>query len=125
MKRYLWMLNVALILLAVSLAGILVGQHTRVPVLAQSEGEVGDIIAIAGQNRPRDDEPLFLVDTKDQVLMAYEYQIQTNHFSLRGVRRFAWDAIQKDVMFAPIGKVKNVGPRVETIMKEIQKEASR
>ncbi|NOZ19524.1 MAG: hypothetical protein GXP25_00385 [Planctomycetes bacterium] len=124
MKRYLWMWNVGLALIAVALAGGLIVQRTQAPVLAQSSGEVSDIIAIAGQDRPRDDEPLFLIDTKNQVLMAYEYQIQTNNFALRGVRRFTWDAVDKDVLFAPIGKTKP-GPRVKDVMDLIQKEAQR
>ena len=126
MKKYVWAINVVLILIAVALGGIWVCEHARKPVLAQSSMEVGDIIAIAGQYRDRDDEPLFLMDTKNQVLLVYEYQIQTNHFSLRAVRRYEWDtAKEKDRMFAPIGTKSKVGPKVEDVQKFIAEESAK
>ena len=121
MKK-IWLLNLGLALVAVVLAAILISARTRTPVLAQSEGEVGNIIALAGQFRPRDDEPLFLVDTKNQVLLAYEYQIQTNWLSLRGVRRFEWDFLEQDMIFAKIGKERMPGPRVHEVQVLIEKE---
>ena len=123
MKKHLWVLNIGLILVALLLSAILISDHSRKLVLAQSEGEVGNIIAIAGQNRPRDDEPLFVIDTKDQVLLCYEYQIQTNYMSLRAVRRYEYDMIEKDELFAPIGKMRKRGPRVNDIQDLIEKEA--
>ncbi|MEW6356825.1 MAG: hypothetical protein AB1696_10885 [Planctomycetota bacterium] len=128
MKRYLWMLNVGLILVAVVLAGVLVSQHTRSPVLAQSEMEVAEIIAIAGQDRARDEEPLFLIDTTKKVLMVYEYQIQTNYFALRSVRRFEADArAEKDVNFSPIGNIpkQQVGPSLRAVQEWVLKEEAK
>jgi len=125
MKKYVWAVNIGLILIAVVLSSILIDGHTRQPVFAQSEGEVGNIIAIAGQYRSRDEEPLFLIDTKDQVLLVYEYQIQTNYFSFRAVRRFEWDMLEKDNNFAPIGKMKKLGPKVNQVQELIEKEQRR
>ena len=125
MKKHIGLVNVGLILIALVLGAVLISGHTRKPVFAQSEGEVGNIIAVAGQDRPRDDEPLFLIDTKDQVLLAYEYQIQTNWFSLRGVRRIEYDMIDDDMMFARIGKSRKVGPKVSDVQELIEKEAKK
>lgn len=125
MKRYVWVINLGLIALAAVLAAILISERSRPPVLAQSQAQLGNMVAIAGQPRPLDDEPLFLLDTKDQVMMCYEYQIQTNNFDLRAVRRYEYDMLEKDVLFSPIGKPKKVGPRVSDIQDLIAKAAKK
>jgi len=124
-KRYLWILNLGLILIALLLAAVLVSGHRRSPVFAQTTGEVGNIIAFTGGYRALDDEPLFLIDTKDQVLMAYAYQISENRLDLRSVRRYEYDMLEKDANFNPIGGGKSSGPGVEAVKKLIEKEAQK
>jgi len=77
MKKRIWILNLALLLTAAILFGMVMSNIKQNIANAQAIGEVGNLIIIAGGYRDRDAHPFFMVDTKLQTLLCYTYNEQT------------------------------------------------
>ena len=85
-------------------------------VIAQGDGGAGakHVFAIAG-NRANNREPFYLVDTRQEVIMAYEYGVQGDGLGLVSVRSYKYDKLLEQY-----GR-SNFGPKVDKIRKEIRK----
>ena len=91
MERVFVALNALLFAACLIVATMAVSTACRTRAAAQVAGEVGSIVAMTGPARPTDDQPLFVADTKNQQLMIYEYQPQTDEFCLTSVRHIRYD----------------------------------
>lgn len=83
----------ALLLLLVALIlGYLVGRSGTVPSAeAQSAGaRAGKIICLIGEGRGNV-FPIALVDTLEETLVIYEFNVQTNRLELQAARNFRFD----------------------------------
>ena len=72
------------------------------------------VFAIVG-NRANNREPFYLVDTRQEVIMAYEYGVQGDGLGLVSVRSYKYDKLLEQY-----GR-SNFGPKVDKIRKEIRK----
>jgi len=111
-------LNVVLLLACLLMATIVVSTACRIRASAQVSGEAGELVASTGPPRPTDDQPLFLADTKNQQLMVYEYQPQTDQFSLTAVRRIQFDTF---LHYFNTGQ-KPLGPSPAELQRMIQQQ---
>ncbi len=73
----------------------------------------GNILAIVG-NQQANRESFYLVDTKQEVIMAYEYGVQGEGLGLITTRSYKYDKLLEQY-----GR-SNFGPKVEKIKKEIE-----
>jgi hypothetical protein len=85
-------------------------------VIAQGDGGAGakHVFAIVG-NRANNREPFYLVDTRQEVIMAYEYGVQGDGLGLVSVRSYKYDKLLEQY-----GR-SNFGTKVDKIRKEIRK----
>ncbi len=85
-------------------------------VVAQGDGGAGakHVFAIVG-NRANNREPFYLVDTRQEVIMVYEYGVQGDGLGLASARSYKYDKLLEQY-----GR-SNFGPKVERIKKEIRK----
>ena len=87
-------------------------------VVAQGAGGGGagtkHVFAVVG-NRANMREPFYLVDTRQEVIMVYEYGVQGDGLGLTYARSYKYDKLLEQY-----GR-RNFGPTVDTIKKEIRK----
>ncbi len=87
-------------------------------VVAQGQGGGGSgakhVFAVVG-TRANNREPFYLVDTRQEVIMAYEYGVQGDGLGLASVRSYKYDKL-----FEQYGR-SNFGPKVDKIKKELRK----
>ncbi len=84
-------------------------------VIAQGDGGAGakHVFAVVG-NQQSNRESFYLVDTKQEVIMVYEYGIQGEGLGLITTRSYKYDKLLEQY-----GR-SNFGPKVEKIKKEIE-----
>ncbi len=85
-------------------------------VVAQGDGGAGakHVFAVVG-NRANNREPFYLVDTRREVIMVYEYGVQGEGLGLASVRSYKYDK-----QLEQYGQ-SSFGPKVEKIKKELVK----
>ena len=90
-------------------------------VIAKGTGGVGDggagtrhVFALVGQEK-RDRQPFYLIDTRQEVIMVYEYSVNGDGLGLVSVRNYKYDKLLDEY-----GKNK-IGSSVKEIKKEIEK----
>ncbi len=85
-------------------------------VIAQGDGGAGakHVFGVVG-NRANNREPFYLVDTRQEVIMAYEYGVQGDGLGLVSVRSYKYDKLLEQYGQS------NFGPKVDRIKKEIRK----
>ncbi len=85
-------------------------------VVAQGDGGAGakHVFAVVG-SRYNNREPFYLVDTRQEVIMVYEYGVQGEGLGLVSTRSYKYDK-----QLEQYGR-SNFGPKVEKIKKEIRK----
>jgi hypothetical protein len=85
-------------------------------VVAQGDGGAGakHVFAIVG-NRANNREPFYLVDTRQEVIMVYEYGVQGDGLGLASARSYKYDKLLEQY-----GR-RIFGPNVDQIKKEIKK----
>jgi len=87
-------------------------------VVAQGAGGGGagarHVFAVVG-NRANNREPFYLVDTKQEVIMVYEYGVQGDGLGLVSARSYKYDKLLEQY------GTSNFGPRVDNIKREIRK----
>ncbi len=87
-------------------------------VVAQGQGGGGSgaehVFAVVG-NRANNREPFYLVDTRQEVIMVYEYGVQGDGLGLSSVRSYKHDKLLEEY-----GR-NSFGPKVGKIKKEIRK----
>jgi hypothetical protein len=90
-----------------------------------SEGAASYVVGILGP--PRETRvPLFLIDTKNQVILTYEYDQSRRLFFLRTARTFRDDRLLEDSGFDRYGV--NEGPTVKDVQKivrDLEKKGNR
>ncbi len=84
-------------------------------VIAQGDGGAGTrhVFAVVG-NQQANRESFYLVDTKQEVIMVYEYGVQGEGLGLITTRSYKYDKLLEQY-----GR-SNFGPKVEKIKKEIE-----
>ncbi|MFQ5685885.1 MAG: hypothetical protein ACE5GV_04415 [Candidatus Scalindua sp.] len=85
-------------------------------VIAQGDGGAGarHVFAVVGSQQ-NNREPFYLVDTKQEVIMVYEYGVQGDGLGLASARSYKYDKLLEQY-----GR-SSFGPKVKTIKKEIEK----
>ena len=84
-------------------------------VIAKGDGGAGakHVFAVVGNQRANR-EPFYLVDTQQEVIMVYEYEVQGDGLGLISTRSYKYDKLLEQY-----GR-SNFGPKVEKIKKEIE-----
>ena len=84
-------------------------------VIAQGDGGAGakHVFAVVG-NQQANRESFYLVDTKQEVIMVYEYGVQGEGLGLISTRSYKYDKLLEQY------GISNFGPKVEKIKKEIE-----
>ncbi len=85
-------------------------------VIAQGDGGAGakHVFAVVG-NQQNNRELFYLVDTRQEVIMVYEYGVQGDGLGLASARRYKYDKFLEQY-----GR-SNFGPKVDKIKREIKK----
>ncbi len=85
-------------------------------VVAQGGGGsgAGHVFAVVG-NQQANREPFYLVDTRQEVIMVYEYGVQGEGLGLVSTRSYKYDK-----QLEQYGK-SHLGPKVDKIRKELEK----
>ena len=85
-------------------------------VIAKGDGGAGakHVFALVG-NPQNNRESFYLVDTKQEVIMVYEYGVQGDGLGLASVRSYKYDKLLEQY------GTSNFGPRVDRIKKELRK----
>ncbi len=85
-------------------------------VVAQGDGGAGakHVFAVVG-SRANNREPFYLVDTKREVIMVYEYGVQGDGLGLASARSYKYDKLLEQY-----GR-SSFGPKVEKIKKDLEK----
>jgi hypothetical protein len=85
---------------------------------AQVSGATADyLVGITGPERSAR-VPLFLIDSKKQTIMVYEYDQSIREFWLRAVRSFQYDRHLEDQGFSE-DYTQNSGPSVRTVRRMV------
>ena len=109
-------LNTILLGVAVVLLVLVLVKTSPNYVVAQGDGGAGakHVFAVVG-NQQNNREPFYLVDTRQEVIMAYEYGVQGDGLGLVSARSYRYDKLLDQY-----GR-SNFGPKVNEIKKEIRK----
>jgi hypothetical protein len=83
-------------------------------VVAQGDGGARHVFAVVG-NKQANREPFYLVDTRQEVIMVYEYGVQGEGLGLVSTRSYKYDK-----QLEQYGK-SHFGPKVDKIRKELEK----
>lgn len=83
-------------------------------VNAQGDGAAGNIFGLIGQ-RQGNREPLYLIDTQEQVIMVYEYAPQGEGLGLASTRSYKYDK-----QLESFGR--SHGPKIENVMEMLAKK---
>ncbi len=85
-------------------------------VVAQGDGgaRAQHVFAVVGSQQSNR-EPFYLVDTKREVIMVYEYGVQGEGLGLVSARSYKYDKLLEQY------GISNFGPGVDMIKKEIEK----
>jgi hypothetical protein len=109
-------LNTVLLGVVVVLLILLFIKNSTNYVVAQGDGGAGTkhVFAVVG-NQQSNREPFYLVDTKQEVIMVYEYGVQGEGLGLVSARSYKYDKLLEQY------GISNFGPKVDVIKKEIEK----
>ena len=83
-------------------------------VIAQGDGSARHVFAVVGSQQANR-EAFYLVDTRQEVIMVYEYGVQGEGLGLVTTRSYKYDKLLEQY-----GK-SHFGPRVDKIKKEVEK----
>ncbi len=83
-------------------------------VVAQGDGGARHVFAVVGKPQANR-EPFYLVDTRQEVIMVYEYGVQGDGLGLVSTRSYKYDK-----QLEQYGRV-SFGPKVDKIRKELEK----
>ena len=108
--------NTVLLVVAIVLLILLLMKNSTNYVVAHGDDGAGakHVFAVAG-NQLSNREPFYLVDTKLEVIMVYEYGVQGEGLGLVSVRSYKYDKLLEQY------GISNFGPKVDVIKKEIGK----
>ena len=108
-------LNTILLCIVIVLLLLVLFKTSPDYVIAQGDGGAGakHVFAVVG-NQQANRESFYLVDTKQEVIMVYEYGVQGEGLGLISTRSYKYDKLLEQY-----GR-SNFGPKVEKIKKEIE-----
>ncbi len=109
-------LNTILLGVVIMLLLLLLMKNSTNYVVAQGDGGSGakHVFAVVG-NQQSNREPFYLVDTKQEVIMIYEYGVQGEGLGLVSARSYKYDKLLEQY------GISNFGPKVDAIKKQIEK----
>ncbi|MBM4044763.1 MAG: hypothetical protein FJ279_06605 [Planctomycetes bacterium] len=110
------LLSVAIVLLALLLLVELRGDRVAV---AQSEGSAAHVIGLTGLPITQGtQQPIYIIDTRAQVLLVYEYRFNGQGLGLTGARSFKYD--KEFLEFNPMEATQfQKSPSVEEVRKAV------
>ncbi len=115
-KKY--SLNTILLGTIITLLVLVLVKNSPNYVVAQGGGGgsgAGHVFAVVGKPQANR-EPFYLVDTRQEVIMVYEYGVQGDGLGLVTTRSYRYDKLLEDY-----GRTR-FGPRVDKIKEEIEKQ---
>jgi hypothetical protein len=111
-KKY--RLNTILLGVVIALLVLVLVKNSPNYVVAQGDGGARHVFAVVGipqANR----QPFYLVDTRQEVIMVYEYGVQGEGLGLISTRSYKYDK-----QLEQYGRT-HFGPKVDKIRKELEK----
>ncbi|MGR3218731.1 MAG: hypothetical protein ACUZ8H_02795 [Candidatus Anammoxibacter sp.] len=90
MKHKIGIHTIMLGVIVVLLLALIIFKNPIQNVNAQADGSARHVFGLIGQ-RQGNREPLYLVDTREQVIMIYEYSVQGEGLGLVTVRSYKYD----------------------------------
>ena len=88
------MTTVLLAIVGVLLALLIVVEMSGTGALAQQGGSTAGgatMAIITGEPSPSQDEPIFVVDSRNETVCIYEYNVGTRKFGLKAARSYKYD----------------------------------
>ena len=109
--------NVWLMMLVAALLGVLIGMVMNGrEVAAQGDGAAAHVVALAGWLKPNSSiQTIYIVDTREQTLLVYEYNIGRGAIDLVGARTFEYDKLLTEFDLSKGGQP----PKVDNVKKEV------
>ncbi len=111
-KKY--RLNTILLGVIIALLALVLLKNSPNYVVAQGDGGARHVFAVVG-NQQANREPFYLVDTRQEVIMVYEYGVQGEGLGLVTTRSYKYDK-----QLEQYGRA-SFGPKVDKIRKELEK----
>ncbi len=111
-KKY--RLNTILFGVVITLLVLILVKNSPNYVVAQGDGGARHAFAVVG-NIQANREPFYLVDTRQEVIMVYEYGVQGDGLGLVTTRSYRYDKQLEEY-----GRMR-FGPRVDKIKEELKK----
>ena len=90
MKQKIGIHTIMLSIVVVLLIAIIIFKNPIQNVNAQADGSARHVFGLIGK-RHGNKEPLYLIDTQEQVIMVYEYSVQGEGLGLVTVRSYKYD----------------------------------
>ncbi len=109
-------LNIFLMGVVIVLLMLLFMKNSTNYVVAQGDGGAGakHVFAVVG-NQQSNRESFYLVDTKQEVIIIYEYGVQGEGLGLVSARSYKYDKLLDQY------GISNFGPKVDAIKKQVEK----
>lgn len=109
MKQKIKIHTVLLSVIIVLLLVIIIFKNPAQYVNAQGDGFARNVFGLIGQ-RQGNREPLYLIDTQQQVILVYEYSVQGEGLGLVSARSYKYDKQLEEfgrLYGYDVGKIKN------------------
>ncbi|MGR3319744.1 MAG: hypothetical protein ACUZ8O_14855 [Candidatus Anammoxibacter sp.] len=90
MKQKIGIHTIMLGVIVLLLVAIIIFKNPIQNVNAQADGSARHVFGLIGK-RQGNREPLYLIDTREQVIMVYEYSVQGEGLGLVTVRNYKYD----------------------------------
>ena len=115
-----WTVTVLVAIIAI-LATVLVSSALapRYAAAQTDSGSADYIVALVGTQKSSR-SPLFLIDSKAQSIMVYEYDQSIRRFYLRAVRSFTYDRQLEDRGYHKFGQ--SNGPSVRNVVEDLRRK---
>jgi hypothetical protein len=116
-------LNLWLALAVAALLGVIVGMLVSGgrEVAAQGDGTAGHIVALTG-DVSANHQPIYIVDTREQALLVYEYGLGRSGLYLVAARNFQYDKLLKEF---DVRENQGRSPLVEDVRKGVGSKKGR
>jgi len=118
--KHNWTVTVLVAIIAI-LATVLVSSALapRYAAAQTDSGSADYVVALVGTQKSSR-SPLFLIDSKAQSIMVYEYDQSLRRFYLRAVRSFGYDRKLEDKSYHRLGQ--GSGPSVKDVRGDLRRK---
>lgn len=114
--------NVWLMVVIAGLLGVIVGMMVNGrEVVAQGDGAAAHIVALVG-DVTGSEQPIYVIDTREQTLLVYEYGLGRSGLSLVATRSMEYDKLMPEFDIRTTG---GRSPNVEDVRKIAGKRGKR